>query len=496
MAKILLVLALLSFVSTKRPLPRSRDTPPSEASQKRSSSRTRDAEPTITNAPNLEIEAAAEPSVEQVNKETPASTSTSMPPTTQMPSDEAVQTKSESQSSSHNVETHNPSDKTPSIDIVQMHFEFIEDLCRITVNKVVPIYYFIQTNKVYSYVFLSILYLIILNKVMWVFFSLFRRKKAQATDNSSQIVQSQILSLKSHIDEKLESLKSFDTQFLKEERRQTEEFMDFFEKNVTDVWKEIGQIKQKLNENEVNTLSNTNSFANELKQTMEDEFERPELNEKLRERPTQVKETKAEIAEPKSNNLLKPKAKPLLSGSNISPEKPKIGRPILARQIPAPKIPIPPMVAQTNDDPALDDAQIEEPVEEILKNYDNLQDDQDFDGNIIAHDMIESEKPDLDGFTNLLNDAEYVKESEEKTKERQGPINPFSLGKPKEPMPETIPQNIPEPSQELVQENMQEEQEEIKPVLPKFKQPLKPVIGKFKRPAIPLVKPLPNLENK
>jgi len=374
--------------------------------------------------------------------------------------------------------------KTPSVDIIQLHFKLIEDLSKATIDNVVPIYYHVKSNKVYSYIFLSLLYIFILQKTLWALFGLFRRNKPQTSkDNTpSSSLTAQIADLKKHIDDRLEKIKTFDAEFLKEERKQTEEFMDFFEKNVTDVWKEIGQIKQKLNENEVNTLSNTNSFANELKQTMEDEFDNTINKEKVRESPNPIKESKTDIPDSKANNLLKPKPKPIISNQNLSPEKPKIGKPIIPKKIPLGKPSIPRIPEPVLSEPVVDPIENEDkilPVEnEIIETIEN--------------EFVEEPEPLVDEPQNELNECineaqvevNEPEETEDKLKERPGPLNPFSLSKPKEI------EEIPSKPKEI------EEVEEVKPALPKFKPQVKPVIGKFKRPAIPLVKPLPNPENK
>ena len=49
-----------------------------------------------------------------------------------------------------------------------------------------------------------------------------------------------------------------------------DDLFDFMEKNVTDVWKEIGIIKAKLNENDQSSFTNLNSLTNELKQNKEE----------------------------------------------------------------------------------------------------------------------------------------------------------------------------------------------------------------------------------
>ena len=377
--------------------------------------------------------------------------------------------------------------KSPLNDIVQLHFNFLDDLCTLAVDRAVPIYKQIQANKLYSYVFLSLLYVILLHKIVGGVLGLFKRRKPQAVDSTAAVVQSQIADLKKHIDDRLETLKTFDTEFLKEERKQTEEFMDFFEKNVTDVWKEIGQIKEKLNENEVNTLSNTNSFANELKQTMDGEFDKQENTNRQKEPVNATKEAKADDSEGKSPVLLKPKPKPLPSKQEISPEKPKIGRPVLPKKLPKPKAPAPVAPKPENQEPV---EQAVDQQEEDLQN-EPKREEPPFKEEYAQHDELHPdgvmqpteavEEPETD----IFKDIDEIKEADDRIKEKPVAINPFSLNKPKEP--EVSDET--KPAEPKVAED-------IKPVLPKFKPPSKPGIGKFKRPAIPLVKPLPNTDNK
>lgn len=60
---------------------------------------------------------------------------------------------------------------------------------------------------------------------------------------------------------KLEDLKIMDQ--LAQEK--DDDNFDFFEKNLTDVWKEIGQIKAKMTDEDQSSFTNLNSLNNELR---------------------------------------------------------------------------------------------------------------------------------------------------------------------------------------------------------------------------------------
>lgn len=174
-----------------------------------------------------------------------------------------------------------PKPQSPNLGPVQLHYKYIEVFSKLVAEKSVILFSALQSNRTYAYIAISLLYLILLQSLIKSFFRLFKRTP-EPRNGTLDNFQKQVAELKTHINEKLESLRDFDVQFLKEERKQTEEFMDFFEKNVTDVWKEIGHIKQKINDSDTIACSGTNSFTNDLRE-MDGELDAGKVKDRSRE---------------------------------------------------------------------------------------------------------------------------------------------------------------------------------------------------------------------
>lgn len=156
------------------------------------------------------------------------------------------------------------------------NFEILENLSGYFVKNILPLYGKVKLSENLSLIFFGILYLILLNKFVFSCFSFRKKRNSKISGNSSEelskikkilenIVDTQINNKKnfSLILEKLDERNNLENE-LKNRDNKDDEFLGFFEKNVTDVWKEIGYIKSKIQDNDTSGLTNLNTLNHQL----------------------------------------------------------------------------------------------------------------------------------------------------------------------------------------------------------------------------------------